>query len=56
MSVGFHELRWAFSVPETVTGLAGAAIIGTSLVSSIRSNRRQVGTTSELRFAEGKDD
>ncbi len=43
-------------VPETITGLIGAAIIGTSLVSSIRFNRRQVGTMSEFRFAEGKDD
>jgi uncharacterized protein len=43
-------------VPETVTGLLGAFIIGLSLVSSIRFNRRKVGSVSELRFAEGEDE
>jgi hypothetical protein len=43
-------------VPETVTGLLGAFIIGLSLVSSIRFNRRQVDPMSEFRFAEGEDE
>ena len=43
-------------VPEAVTGLIGAAIIGLSLFSSIRFNRLHLDTVSEFRLAEGEND